>query len=138
MSRYGSDPALQERDHRNSCANSKHEFSKSHDELNGLLLRAESLFDSGDLKPGVDAPVAFVLHGAEAKLLLSKNYQANKPLVDLAARLSAFKVVNIKVCRTWMGGEGIKQSQLPPFISTVRFGTEEEQRLMKQENYVYF
>ena len=107
-------------------------------ELNGLLLRAESLFDSGALKPGIDAPVAFILHGAEAKLLLTENYQANKSLVDLAARLSAFKVVDIKVCKTWMGGEGIKESQLPPFIATVLFGVEEERRLMQQQNYVYF
>ena len=42
-------------------------------ELHRLLLRAEQLFDSGKLKPGSDAPVAFILHGAEGRALLSSN-----------------------------------------------------------------
>ena len=58
--------------------------------------------------------------------------------MDLAARLSAFKVVDIKVCRTWMGGQRLDESQLPPFVATVPFGPAEEKRLMEEENYVYF
>jgi hypothetical protein len=63
------------------------------DELTRLLLRAESLLDVGNFKVGMDTPVAFILHGPEAKSLLSMNYVKNKSLVDLAARLSAFQVV---------------------------------------------
>ncbi len=107
-------------------------------ELNRLLLRAEQLFDSGKLKAGSDTPVAFVLHGAEAKSLLNAHYRENKPLVDLAARLSAFKVVDIKVCKTWLGGSGLNDDQLPPFISTVPYGPGEVKRLMEEESYVYF
>lgn len=108
------------------------------DELKRLLLRAESLLDSGDFKAGTDTPVAFILHGPEARSLLNANYSKNKILVDLAARLSAFRVVEIKVCKTWMGGEGLDEEQLPPFIATVPFGPAETQRLMQEENYVYF
>lgn len=108
------------------------------DELDGALTRAGELFESGKFSAGSDAPVVFVLHGPEAKSLLNANYSANKSLVDLAARLSAFKVVDIKVCKTWMGGEGLDESQLPPFIDTVPFGPAEKQRLIEEENYVYF
>jgi intracellular sulfur oxidation DsrE/DsrF family protein len=107
-------------------------------ELYSLLSRAESLFDSGKFKAGVDTPVAFVLHGPEAESLLRVNYTDNKALVDLAARLTAFEVVDIKVCKTWMGGEGLDDSQLPPFIATVPLGPAEERRLMNEEDYVYF
>ncbi|ARN74429.1 hypothetical protein [Oceanicoccus sagamiensis] len=72
-------------------------------ELYALLSRAEALLDDGRFKAGVDTPVAFVLHGAEARSLLRANYSSNKTLVDLAARLTAFEVVDIKVCKSWMG-----------------------------------
>lgn len=108
------------------------------EELSRLLMRAEQLFESGKLVPGTDMPVAFVLHGAEARALISGNYRANKPLVDLAARLSAFQVVDISVCKTWMGGQGLDESQLPPFIDTVPSGPAEERRLLEEQGYVYF
>ena len=108
------------------------------DELNRLLKRSEQLFNKGDLKPGRDTPVAFVLHGPEARLLLQNHYFDNQQLVDLAAKLSAFQVVDIRVCETWMGNQKIDQSQLPPFIGTVPFGPAETRRLLEQEAYVYF
>lgn len=107
-------------------------------ELNQLLQRAEQLFDSGNFATGTDTPIAFVLHGAEARSLLRPNYQQNKQLVDLAARLSAFKVVEIRVCKTWMGGEGLDEAQLPPFISTVPLAANTQQQMLKEERYVYF
>lgn len=108
------------------------------DELNQLLKRSEQLFDSGELISGKDTPVAFVLHGREASSLFNMNYKDNKALVDLAARLSAFEVVEIKVCKTWMGGKGLDESQLPPFVGTVPLGPAEQRRLLKEESYVYF
>lgn len=108
------------------------------DELNKLLKRSEQLFDDGKLVPGKDTAVAFVLHGREASSLFSENYKNNKSMVDLAARLSAFDVVDIKVCKTWMGGKGLDESQLPPFIGTVPLGPAEERRLLNEEAYVYF
>lgn len=108
------------------------------DELDGLLQRAEQLFDAGKVGSSVSNPIAFVLHGPEANSLLTKNYSAHKQLVDRAARLSAFKVVDIRVCKTWLGGEKLKVSQLPPFITFVPFGPAEERRLMEDQGYVYF
>lgn len=107
-------------------------------ELNGLLLRAEQLLSSGKFISGSDTPIAFVLHGPEAKSLLAQSYKKNMALQDLAAKLSAFRVVDIKVCKTWMGSEGLDESQLPPFISTVPFGPVEARRLIDKQNYIYF
>ncbi|MEE8057720.1 MAG: hypothetical protein V3T17_07800 [Pseudomonadales bacterium] len=107
-------------------------------ELNKLLTRAEQLFNSGNFNPGIDTPVAFILHGSEARSLLTPHYLQNKELVDLAARLSAFKVVEIKVCKTWMEGQSLDEELLPPFIATVPFGPAEERRLMQKQHYVYF
>jgi intracellular sulfur oxidation DsrE/DsrF family protein len=107
-------------------------------ELNELLKRAEALFDQGDFSSEKDVPVAFILHGKEAKSLFYTNYKSNKALVDLAARLSAFEVVDIKVCKVWMHGEGLSEDQLPPFVGTVSLGPREEKRLIKEQGYVYF
>jgi intracellular sulfur oxidation DsrE/DsrF family protein len=110
----------------------------SAEELNGALMRAEELFAGDRFKSGTDAPVVFVLHGPEAKTLLTNEYKLNKSLVDLAARLSAFQIVDVRVCKTWMGSEGLDESQLPPFISTVPYGPEEKRRLLNEGKYVYF
>jgi hypothetical protein len=108
------------------------------DELMNSLLRAEKLQREGSFIVGRDAPIAFVLHGPEAKALFLNNYAENKSLVDLAARLSAFDVVDIKVCETWSGSQGLDVSRLPPFIGTIPYGPAEEKRLLEQEKYVYF
>lgn len=107
-------------------------------ELHGVLARADKLFADGDLQAGSDLPVAFVLHGPEAKALLRNNYQQNKATVDLAARLSAFQVVDIKVCETWMKGQKIDATLLPPFIGTVPYAPDAIKRLMEKQGYVYF
>ena len=82
--------------------------------------------------------MVFVLHGPEAKGLLLSKYHKNQSVMDMAARLSAFELVDIRVCRTWMGGNGVDESDLPPFVTTVPYGPAEIERLLEQQNYVYF
>ncbi len=106
-------------------------------ELHSVLKRADQLFNGDDFVAG-SQPVQFILHGAEAKALQQNQYQKNKALVDLAARLSAFQVVEIRVCETWMRGQKIDAKTLPPFIGTVANGPKEKQRLMKKQGYTYF
>lgn len=108
------------------------------DELEKVLERADALLLGGQLHTGQHEPIVFVLHGPEADVFVQGNYIKNKKLVDLAARLTAFQVVDIRVCETWMGGEGVEKSQLPPFVTTVPFGPAETKRLMEEERYVYF
>lgn len=105
-------------------------------ELEGILRRADELNSTRPLDPA--EPVVFVLHGAEGKVFLRERYSQNKDLVDLAARLSALDVVDIRVCETWMGSQRIDAGQLQPFVHTVPYGPAEIERLRRDEEYVYF
>ena len=107
-------------------------------ELDGVLRRAEQLLVDGALSQDPEARVTFVLHGPEVRVLLRRNYLAHKDVVDLAARLSALGVVDIKVCRTWMGGNSVEPAELQPFVETVPYGLTEIRRLVEEESYVYF
>ncbi len=108
------------------------------DELHETLSRAEQLLVQGVALQDGDAAVTFVLHGPVIRGLLRDNYLANKPMVDLAASLSALGVISIKACRTWMSSHRVDERQLQPFVETVSFGPGEVQRLVKEENYLYF
>ncbi len=105
-------------------------------ELLGILSRADQLFTTRQLDTA--EPIVFVLHGAEGRAFLRQSYANNKTLVDLAAKLSALQVVDIRVCETWMGGQHIDSEQLQPFVETVPYGPAEVKRLRSDENYLYF
>jgi intracellular sulfur oxidation DsrE/DsrF family protein len=106
-------------------------------ELMEVLERSEQLFVANNYQLQ-SPPVSFILHGPEAKVFLASNYQNNKAIVDLAARLAAFNVVEIKVCETWMEGESLDAEQLLPFVGTVPYWEVEKRRLIEQEGYTYF
>ncbi len=98
-------------------------------ELAGLLSRAEAWAQSKSAYP--DHPIAIILHGSEANVFIKNNYSKYQPLVDQAAKLDAFNVVDIKICERWMGFNEVQRNELPPFLDTVPFGPEEERRLIK-------
>lgn len=106
-------------------------------ELERALVRVEQYF-LADQPEGDYQPVVIVLHGPEVRLFMRDRYQKNKHLVDLAARLTAFNVVDIRVCETRMGVLGQPVSSLVPFVSTVPFGPAEVDRLVNEEEYLYF
>lgn len=103
-----------------------------------LLDRADQLLLAGQLPDDDDAAVVFVLHGPVLRSLLRQNYFDNRQTVDLAARLSALGVIDLKACRTWMRGASVSESELQPFVETVSYGPGEVTRLVKESNYVYF
>lgn len=105
-------------------------------ELKQLLEQAEKIAN-GESQYNTDEPIAVVLHGEEIKAFVRSNYRSNKALVDLAARLDAFNVIDVKVCQRWMGANGIMKDQLPPFVEAVPFGAGERQRL-ENAGYAYF
>jgi len=82
--------------------------------------------------------VVFVLHGPVLRSLLKQNYPENRPTVDLAARLSALEVIDLKACRAWMGGNSVSESDLQPFVESVSYGPAEVESLLQQGNYSYF
>lgn len=107
-------------------------------ELHFALQRAEQYLSEKTVPGEAAKPVAFVLHGAEAGVFLKENYKSNRAVADLAARLSALNLVDIKVCRVWMGGQSIKEDELLPFIDTVDYWRDEVKRLEQKEGYVSF
>ena len=108
------------------------------DEFRQLLKRVDEIVLNDSLARRDPVPVAFVLHGPVVRNLLRSNYLANKETVDLAARLSALGQVDIKACRTWMTLHDVDPGDLQPFISIVRLGREEVDRLVNESRYVYF
>lgn len=108
----------------------------SREEIETLITRAESVIEQVIAGAKVE-PIQFVLHGDEVRFFFRRNYRQNKMLVDRAARLDAFNVIDIKVCETWMRFNDEGLSELYPFIETVPFGPGEEKRLIS-EGYLYF
>jgi hypothetical protein len=105
-------------------------------ELKQLLEQAEKIANGGT-EYNTDEPIAVVLHGEEIKAFVRSNYRDHKALVDLAARLDAFNIIEVKACKRWIGANGIMANELPPFIETVPFGGAERNRLVKA-GYAYF
>lgn len=106
-------------------------------ELEGALSRVEAMFDNGGIREQ-DEPVIFLLHGDEARTLYRQNYGEHKDVVDLAAKLSAFGVVDIKVCESWSDHHSLDRNRLQPFVETVPFAPAEKRRLLEEEGYNYF
>lgn len=106
-------------------------------DLENALRRAEMLFVDGRLADGQE-PVTFVVHGPEVRVFFRDNYGEHQQLLDLAAKLTAFQVIDIRICETRMGVLGRDKSVLVPFVGTVPFGPAEEQRLLADEAYIYF
>ena len=106
-------------------------------DVQSALMRAKALLDKG-LVGVSDPPVSFVLHGPEVAIFLRENYDQYRDIVDLAAQLSAFKVIDVKVCRTRLANIGGSEQQLVPFVGTVPFGPVEVKRLLEDEDYIYF
>ena len=106
------------------------------DELRVLLERAEELAMRPQ-PPGEKAGIVLVLHGPEVEFFAISNYPRYKEIVDRAARLDAFDVVDVKICRTMMEKLGVEQADIPAFIEQVPYGPGEVERLVR-EGYVYF
>ncbi|MBY4678307.1 DsrE family protein [Marinobacterium arenosum] len=105
-------------------------------EIEAILQRASSLVeqarDYNDFEP-----IVFILHGSEAEVFRAANRQRYRKLIDLAAQLDAFRVIDVKVCESWMRVNNVQRSELPAFIETVPFGPSEERRL-KRQGFRYF
>lgn len=106
------------------------------DELKVLLDRAEKLALAPQ-PPDSEASVVLVLHGPEVEFFSINNYDKYKDIVDQAARLDAFNVVDVKICQTMMEISGIPRDDIPAFIEQVPLGSVEVERLVR-EGYVYF
>lgn len=105
-------------------------------EIEAVLQRASMLVDQASDYTAFE-PIAVVLHGDEADVFRYGNYQRYQRLIDLAAKLDAFKVIDVRICETWMRLNNVKRSEMPAFVETVPYGPAEERQL-KRKGYKYF
>jgi intracellular sulfur oxidation DsrE/DsrF family protein len=115
---------------------------KKADQVYEALKRAEAYFQTeqqsdAQISSAVP-PIAFVIYGPDVGIFFRENYSAFKPIVDLAARLSALEVIDIKVCQVSYEKEGLDKSTLLPFVTTVPFGPAEITRLLEDQQYDLF
>ena len=112
------------------------------DQVYEALQRAEAYFQkkqqSNPTSSPAVPPIAFVIYGPDVGMFFKENYSDFKPIVDLAARLSALEVIDIKVCQVSYEREGLDKSTLFPFVTTVPFGPEEISRLLEDQQYEFF
>ncbi len=99
-----------------------------------LLERAEALSKETESNHA-ESRIAMVIHGPDINIFDKKNYEKNKEIVDLAARLDASDVIDFKVCKTAADSRGISESSFPAFMEMVPFSADEIERL-EDEGYV--
>lgn len=83
-------------------------------------------------------PIVMMLHGNQAHRFLRPNYDRNKQLIDQAAKLAAYGVLDVKICETWMKGNDYSAKDLFPFVNSVPLGTAELERLSDEEGYTEY
>ncbi len=103
-------------------------------ELEDLLQRADEIARHR-LDDFADLAVTMVIHGPSIKLFKQSQYPANKKLIDLAARLDAINVIDLKICQASLNQFQISRQEVPAFIESVPFAPDEIQRL-NQAGYI--
>jgi intracellular sulfur oxidation DsrE/DsrF family protein len=102
-------------------------------DLVALLGELEASLEDG--LPQDTQPVVVILHGSEALPFTSAGYASHRDLVDRAARLDAYRLIDVRMCETWMSRNGIEKSDIPAFIETIPYAPEEIRRL-ETEGYL--
>ncbi|MEX2517223.1 MAG: DsrE family protein [Gammaproteobacteria bacterium] len=100
----------------------------SREELMLLLQRADEVATVAGVDFN-DMDIALVLHGPDIAWFARSNYEENKDLVDLAARLDALGVIKLKVCKKAMVAYGFVEDEIPAFIDRVAYAPDEMRRL---------
>jgi len=99
------------------------------EELEAILVRAEEVFQAHP-EDFEDLEIVMVIHGPDIDWFTHQNQEHNRQLIDLAARLDAYDVIDMKVCEKTMQFRGITLDDLPDFIEPVPYGPAEvKQRL---------
>ena len=106
----------------------------SPEELEALLFRAEEIRET-HAEGYEQLEIVLVLHGPDIDIFRQANYTRHKSIVDLAAKLDAFDIIDMKICQQSMSAMGVERSEVPAFIETVPYAPNEIKRLSK-EGYI--
>jgi len=98
------------------------------EELQSLLKRAQEIsqFDKSNYD---ELEIVMILHGPDIDWFTEKNREQNQELIDLAAKLDAFDIIDMKVCEMAMDSRGVTREELPSFIEPVPYAPDEMKRL---------
>ena len=101
------------------------------EDISGMLRRAEQL---STVPNPADRPekITLVLHGPEIEYFRISQYNRNQEIVDLAAKLDAFNIIDVKMCNTRMSMMGVDKKDVPAFVEIVPYGPAEVERLQSQ------
>jgi len=102
-------------------------------DMRSVLNRADRLI-SQPRAADQPANIALILHGPEIDFFNIDNYHRYRSIVDQAARLDAYNVIDIRMCETMMKERGLSKSKVPGFIDFVPDGEVEVKRL-KADGY---
>jgi intracellular sulfur oxidation DsrE/DsrF family protein len=106
----------------------------SEQQLLSLMNRAKQMAErAGDDREALE--IALVLHGPDIDFFATRNYQRYRTLVDLAAQLDAYDVIDFKACIVALRERGFAKPDIPAFIELVPFGPDEIRRL-EQRGYI--
>lgn len=104
------------------------------EELQDLLERIEEITEASP-EAFDDLKLVMVLHGPDINLFTKKNYLENKSIVDLAAKLDAFEIVDMKVCDTAIDKLGFDRKEIPAFIESVPYAPD-TMRSLQEQGYI--
>ncbi len=104
------------------------------EELEALLYRAEEIREA-HAEGYDDLEIVLILHGPDINFFRQENYIKHKPIVDLAAKLDAYDIIDMKICETTMSNMGVARSEVPAFIESVPYAPAEIRRL-GEEGYI--
>lgn len=79
--------------------------------------------------------IKLILHGEDIDWFTKHNYEQNKELVDLAARLDALEIIDLKISEKAMQDQGYAEEDIPGFIERVPFGPDEIQHSQDSESF---
>lgn len=98
-------------------------------ELEALLARAEEITQT-HAPDYEDLEIVMIIHGPDIEWFTQQNYAHNKKLIDLAERLDAYDIIDMKVCEKTMTNRGVDRKDIPAFIDSVPYAPQEiENRL---------
>lgn len=104
------------------------------EELEALLERAHEISQVGQDGTN-DLEIVMILHGPDIEWFTQDRYEENRKLIELAEKLDAFEVIDMKVCETAMDSRGVKREDIPDFIESVPYAPDEIRKLL-QEGYI--
>ncbi len=101
------------------------------EEFEALLNRAEEVSQAH--APGYeDLKIVMIIHGPDIDWFTRQNYESNRKLIDLAARLDAYEIIDMKVCEKTMSIRGVDRENIPSFIESVPYAPIEIENRLKE------